>query len=359
MSSKYVTENAGSGFSIPEDGDDELSELFNFESEDDSEEDTSRFFMNPDEGLEDTEEDHDTGETESAFSVADDSDPFDVVSVDESEEIEGLDDFDTVENIEEHAPVEEEPVYEPEPQVEVEPEPEPVLQQPVVESRWASDGYAQQPAYSTSTPQEPEQAYEPEPAPVVEEAPDYYESRRSRRETAAYEQYAPEPAIEERPVQQSSTRRLNIPSEADKIAEVNRVVHVLDVYRNLSPADVKDSVYALMTLDNEPPESEAQVIVKAMNAEPLLFKTIRALSEAKNTDPVERVFYILELPDEVFYNLGNMAIVFTDDDPIEKNQSKTAFARKLVPIIESLEDNVMAVVSAAEKVLEAASGEQE
>lgn len=340
MSSNIVDDNTGSGFAIPDDDDGGLDSFFNIAAEDDSDEDTSRFFADPSAGLDEEEEAVPSLEEqpETTFEIDDEyEDPFDVV----------------VPQAEEPAP-EPEPAYDPAPQDHVFEElpveesapyvePAPVVEEPpVVESRWAApeDTYVPPQAAEPVTPvEEPAPAYTPPVADTYEEQPALYqETRRSYEEP-------------------QQKRRIHVPSEAEKIEEVNRIVHILNVYRDLSPAEVRNSVFSLITMENTEPESEAQVIVKTMNSKPLLYETIRALSEAKNTDPVERVFYILELPDEVFYNLGEMAIVFTDDDPIPRNQPKTAYARVLVPIIDGLDENVMSIVEATEKLLEAAFSE--
>lgn len=341
---------------LPGDDDDELAELFAYRSEDSRGEDTQQYFDNPNAGFE--EDTADPAPESSAFAAIDDDgfDPFDIPVEDESFEVESA--LAPPEERYDDSPSFDEPVYKPvqeqaeEP--ESAPEPEPSFEsyeEPQVQSRWASTEYvdpAPTPIYEASTP-----VYEPEPEPAAVHTPPelspVYEQQRSAREEEPVA-----PAVEEPAVQ--SRRRINIPSESDQIQDVQRIVEILDVYRSLKPGEMKDQVYSLITMDNEPPESEAQVVVKALRAQPLLFETIRALREAKNTDPVERVFYVLELPEDVFYNLGIMAIVFTDQDPINEQQTKTNYARQLVQIIESLEGHVMSVVENTESVLRAAVG---
>jgi hypothetical protein len=154
---------------------------------------------------------------------------------------------------------------------------------------------------------------------------------------------------------QQSSRRISIPSEADEIVTAGKVIRIIDAYRKLN-AEVRSVALQFITGGTEVIEDEATLVVKVINADPMLSVTMRSLREAKALDPVERVFYVISLEDNVLHSLGGLVSVFNGTS-LDETQNRISYARALVREVEQLEARAVNYVESTESIL-AAVGEE-
>lgn len=154
---------------------------------------------------------------------------------------------------------------------------------------------------------------------------------------------------------QPSSRRISIPSESEEIALAGKVIRILDAYRKLSP-EVQSVASQFITSGSEVIEDEATLVVKVINSDPMLSITMRSLREAKDLDPVERVFFVISLEDEVLHSLGGLTSVF-NGTTLDPNQNRISYSRALVHEIEKLEGRAVNYVESTESILAAADKE--
>jgi hypothetical protein len=255
------------------------------------------------------------------------------------------------------AEVELEPLYEPEPVVE-----EPLYTEPAYtppsEPTYVAPVYTppeEPPAYVA--PPEPAYVAPPEPkyvAPAPE--PQYVAPTPQPVYTPPTPTYvAPEPVRQPEPVKAShalapTPRSLTL---ADQIALAQRIVATVDVYRGLT-SESKDVVAQLLAPTAEDvSQDEGTVAIRAIYAEPIQESTQKALIEAKNSSPVDRVFYILALPKDVLRYLGELVQAYTSIElPTDGNE--LTYAKALVEAIDKLDREPIIYAEAMAKVLEAA-----
>lgn len=207
-----------------------------------------------------------------------------------------------------------------------------------------------------------------EETPVVEHVEEveetYYEPAPVRESIGEvrYVEPAPEPEpvrFEPEPkqqVQESSPRipKVHVPSMEDDRNRVSQIVRIVDAYRRLN-SEEKGVVSQFIT-GGEVIDDETDFIIRTVNVDKSLAVTMKALKDAKNVDPVERAFFVIELNDKTFYSLGDLVAVFTGED-INKRTTKTVYARELVKQIDMLDSKSMNFVEATESVLSASDGE--
>lgn len=145
-----------------------------------------------------------------------------------------------------------------------------------------------------------------------------------------------------------------IRKEAEMIEETKKIIRVLDVYREFSD-DVKNIVAQFVYNDNNVDiNDEAQIVVKVLNADEMLAKTMTNLKEtASQKDRVERVFYILRLEQNELTTLGSLVSTLTENN-ISSANDNIGFARELEAAIEKLDPKIIQYVVATESVLKAA-----
>lgn len=145
-----------------------------------------------------------------------------------------------------------------------------------------------------------------------------------------------------------------IRKEAEMIEETKKIIRVLDVYREFSD-DVKNIVAQFVYNDNDVDiTNEAQLVVKVLNADEMLAKTMTNLKEtASQKDRVERVFYILRLEQNELKTLGSLVSTLTENN-ISSASDNIGFARELEAAIEKLDPKIIQYVVATESVLKAA-----
>lgn len=203
----------------------------------------------------------------------------------------------------------------------------------------------------------------PEPVQERYEEPVVQEPEPIVQETS----YTPEPVYEEPvisapPVQEYTpttpsftAHRPVIRKETDLIDEAARVIRVLDVYRKLTD-DVKNVVAQFVYNDNEVDISdEATLVVKVINAEDMLGKTMTNLKEsAAQKDRVERAFYILRLAEDELASLGALVSTLTETE-ISGIHDRIGFSKQVESAVDTLDPKIIQYVTATESVLNAAN----
>lgn len=176
---------------------------------------------------------------------------------------------------------------------------------------------------------------EPEPAP-----------------TRVKHSFSDAPAAARPPV---AARRTYATNEADEVEMAGKIIRILDAYRKLS-SDVQTIASQFITNGSEVIEDEATLVVKVINVDQVLAVTMKALREAKALDPVERVFFVISLEDDVLHSLGGLVAVFTSG-ALDGSLDKIAYARNLVREIEKLDARAVNYIESTESILSAANGE--
>lgn len=173
-----------------------------------------------------------------------------------------------------------------------------------------------------------------------------YEPSASTANTYASANQAPAP---------TTGRRINLPSEREEIAHVNKVINILNVYRKLSN---KNAVAQLVYNQAEVDETdEAALVVKVLRAEPIQSETMTVLREAAlQKDRVERVFYILRLERHLLEYLGAFLTTIVGAE-FTNTQDQISFSKEIEQVIESLESGIVQIVAEAQSVLSAAHEE--
>lgn len=175
--------------------------------------------------------------------------------------------------------------------------------------------------------------------------------------TPAYTEPTPVPAVQAAPVVTppvpvTPAVQTGMTTE-DKIALARKVVATVDAYRSLS-TEAKDVVGQLLAPTSEEfSQDEGTVAIRAIYAEPIQESTQKALIEAKNASPVDRVFYVLGLPKDVLSYLGELVQAYSRT-AIPEGLSELQFAKVLVDTIEQLTEEPIIYAEAMAKVLTAA-----
>lgn len=319
MAKDYVADNAGQGFaSFDDDGPNDLESLLAGAAlgEEQDDEDTSSFFDKDDIHHEEV------SAVYTSQSAGIDKNP-----------------VPTIESVY----VSETPVPEPTPEYE----PQESYVEPVVEEEVPEV----EDTYSYSTPATPTPSYS---APVVTPPSDRRPRSWERDPNPNFAQSAPTPGPP--PVNTASRNsRIHIPSEAEEIQLASKTIRIIDAYRKLN-SEVKTAASQFITNGTEIIEDEATLVVKVLNVDPMLPITMRSLREAKAKDPVERVFYVIDLSDDVLHSLGALVSVFSDV-ALDPRETKINYARKLVQEIDKLEARAVNYVESTESILAAADGE--
>lgn len=162
---------------------------------------------------------------------------------------------------------------------------------------------------------------------------------------------AQEPVVQ--PVKHGLTPTPKAFTIPDQIALAQRVTATVDVYRSLT-SEARDIVAQLLApTPDEFTQDEGTVAIRAIYAEPIQESTQKALIEAKEASPVDRVFYVLGLPKDVLRYLGELVQAYTSNT-IPAGISELQFAKALVEGIEALGNEPIVYAEAMAKVLGAA-----
>lgn len=147
--------------------------------------------------------------------------------------------------------------------------------------------------------------------------------------------------------------RIHIPTEQDQLVNVSRIIRVLDTYRDLTPDE--KMVSGQFLANGEEIHDEGLYVVKALNSDVILRKSMIALVEAKEKEAVESAFYIVELEDKVLAGLGQLVSVFTSKDIEAPLSNRTRYAYDVVKNILALDAKSMSFAIATARILKAAA----
>lgn len=209
-----------------------------------------------------------------------------------------------------------------------------VYQEPQEEPSYQSE----EPVYQEPRKEEPVYQEPLREEPVCQEP---------QREESAYQTTRAE--RQEEP--QKSRPKIHIPSIEDQIIQARRILNISDTYRKLSPEE--RSIAGQFISGGDEIEEEFTFIVRAINADPMLARTMIAATEAKSLTPVERAFYVIDLDNDLLESLGSLLVVFTEDE-FPPLRERTKYARVLVKIIDELDQKAMSYIKATVSVLKAA-----
>lgn len=206
---------------------------------------------------------------------------------------------------------------------------------------------------------EPVAVVDKEPEPVYEDSDSFDDSYTSA--DPIVEEVAPEPVRAEPATIDSSktvkgvTQRPIIRKESDLIEEASKIIRVLDVYRGFS-ADVKGVVTQFVYNDNEVDiDDEATLVVKVIGADSMLGRTMSNFREsASQKDRVERVFFILRLPEDELESLGSLTTTLTGVE-FENVKDRIGFSKDVEAAIDTLDSKIVQYVQATEILLNSAN----
>lgn len=164
----------------------------------------------------------------------------------------------------------------------------------------------------------------------------------------------PMPVIEE-PKKKSNdwtSRKIHIPSLEDQITQVRKILNVYQAYTQLGPQE-KSVVAQLVSRDDL--SDEYAFVVGVLNADPMLARTVITFLQAKEMEPVDRAFFVIDLESELLSRMGKLVEVFLNDSENLPNMSnRTQYVHFLVNIIDRLDPKTISYVRAAGSVLKAA-----
>ena len=204
-----------------------------------------------------------------------------------------------------------------------------------------------------------EEEIQEEPEPVYEDSGNFDDNNTSVDLLA--EEVVPEPVKTEPATVDSSktvrgvTQRPIIRKEADLVEEASKIIRVLDVYRGFS-SDVKGVVTQFVYNDNEVDiEDEATLVVKVIGADSMLGRTMSNFREsASQKDRVERVFFILRLPEDELESLGALTTTLTGVE-FENPKDRIGFSKDVEAAIDTLDSKIVQYVQATETLLNSAN----
>lgn len=186
-----------------------------------------------------------------------------------------------------------------------------------------------------NSPAEPEQFAQPS-VPVSNESPVANESSSSAS---------------------SAKPGIHFKRESDQIADADRVIRVLDAYRALTASEKSVAAQFVLNSTDVDTSNEPEIVVKVINSDAMLGITMRNIREmASEKDRVERVFMVLRLPDDQLDSLGEI-VQSVSDSKFETTlrSDRIGFAKEVEAAIDSLENDIVAYISATEGVLASAN----
>lgn len=164
----------------------------------------------------------------------------------------------------------------------------------------------------------------------------------------------PMPVVEEPKKKENdwTSRKIHIPSLEDQITQVRKILNVYQAYTQLGPQE-KSVVAQLVSRDDL--SDEYAFVVGVLNADPMLARTVITFLQAKEMEPVDRAFFVIDLESELLSRMGKLVEVFLNDSENLPNMSdRTQYVHFLVNIIDRLDPKTISYVRAAESVLKAA-----
>ena len=164
----------------------------------------------------------------------------------------------------------------------------------------------------------------------------------------------PTPVVEEPKKKENdwTSRKIHIPSLEDQITQVRKILNVYQAYTQLGPQE-KSVVAQLVSRDDL--SDEYAFVVGVLNADPMLARTVITFLQAKEMEPVDRAFFVIDLESELLSRMGKLVEVFLNDSENLPNMSdRTQYVHFLVNIIDRLDPKTISYVRAAGSVLRAA-----
>ena len=164
----------------------------------------------------------------------------------------------------------------------------------------------------------------------------------------------PTPVVEEpkKKTNDWTSRKIHIPSLEDQITQVRTILNVYQAYNQLGPQE-KSVVAQLVSRDDL--SDEYAFVVGVLNADPMLARTVITFLQAKEMEPVDRAFFVIDLESELLSRMGKLVEVFLNDSENLPNMSdRTQYVHFLVNIIDRLDPKTISYVRAAGSVLRAA-----
>lgn len=130
------------------------------------------------------------------------------------------------------------------------------------------------------------------------------------------------------------------------------IIRILDALRALE--SVERDVAVHLVAQGKDLGDEAQTVLAVMAAPLSLVKTIRALLEARDLEPVERAFFLMKLDRSAARNMATLVSAFRND--VEQPADHIELARVLVFEIGELANDDISHVNATESLFAAYEG---
>lgn len=201
------------------------------------------------------------------------------------------------------------------------------------------------------------------PTPSYSSEPDsvsHTESRRERRADLRRQTVSHAASPSEKQVSNdsqasgsTSSFKATIRKESDQIQEASNIIRTLDSFRSLNEQEKIVAMQLVLNEQEVDPRNEADFIVKVLNADAMMGKTMRNLREAASQrDRVQRAFMILRLPHNEIESLGDLVMMLSDHDLGSPHDSIT-FAQNIENAIQDMDHAIVQYIAATESVLNA------
>lgn len=203
-----------------------------------------------------------------------------------------------------------------------------------------------EPARQSPPPPSTESVQVAPPAPAVfasvEESPS---SDESVNEPAAVRSERSEPVV---------ARKKPSVKGAFTLDSLRRVLKVLEIYRELPK--IHQEVVSKFVANGTVLEDEAKIVLAVLESDDALARTMKNLKRAKDFEPVDRSFFVMELNEIQLNDLGELVSVFSEID-YSRNYPRHKNGKNIVRAVEALTPEMMGYVDSTEKVLSVAHGE--
>ena len=140
--------------------------------------------------------------------------------------------------------------------------------------------------------------------------------------------------------------------ETTDVDTASAIIRILDALRSLE--SVERDVATHLVAQGKSLDSEAEVVLGVMAAPVTLVRTIRALLEARDLEPVERAFFLMKLERSAARNMATLVSAFRND--VQQPGDHIELARVLVTEIGELASEDVSHVEATESLFRAFEG---
>lgn len=141
-------------------------------------------------------------------------------------------------------------------------------------------------------------------------------------------------------------------SESTDVDTASAIIRILDALRSLET--VERDVATHLVAQGSSLDSEAETVLAVMAAPATLVRTIRALLEARDLEPVERAFFLMKLERSAARNMATLVSAFRNE--VEQPSDHIELARVLVSEIGELASEDVSHVEATESLFRAFEG---